>query len=590
MQRYFIWPLAAITLFLSPAPAQWIGRPAPAWESGFQAWVADIHKHVFPNGFGRDLARRTVELAACRNEYAAFQLGVRSPRPVAAVAVKTHELASTAGGRLPGALLRVRYPGLIPVDENAQYTPDPLWEVPTVALEPRQSQGIWVDFKIPADTPPGRYQGALEVIADGAPAAEFTIALDVLPVALPDPSGFHAYLNILMDPGSIARFQGLPLWGAEHWRRLEAYIRNLAGHGQKTIVTFIVDDPWDSLTGFPVRTVVDWKFPGEWQAANAARMEYDFSHFDRFVELSLAAGTRDHIEAWSPLVQPHSERSVITYLDTAAGKQRRIELPAGSEEYRAVWGQFARAFQEHLRAKGWLDKTYLAFDEIRSDVLDRVVPFFRQVAPDLKLMISGGDEKGRYTADSRETAFAYESYGAAGEVMPDIPARRRAGKRTLLYTALNPVYPNTFVFSAPLESRYLPWIVWKWGFDGYIRWAWNFWPQTLWDQPLFTWPSGDMFLVYPGPEGPVDSIRWEMLRQGLQDYECLWMAREGLDALRKTGRDPELVKRGERDLARAVTLATRQFHRQEAPWSPLPARIAEARQIVNKLLVSLNPQ
>jgi sialidase-1 len=319
-------------------------------------------------------------------------------------------------------------------------------------------------------------------------------------------------------------------------------------------------------------------------------MQFDFANFDRFVETSLAAGTRDHIEAWSPLVQPHSERSVIAYTDTNTGQSRRLALPAGSDNYKAVWGRFARAFEEHLRAKGWLDKTYLAFDEISTEVLDRVVPFFRQSAPGLKMMISGGDEKGRYAADSREFAFAYESWEHAGEVMPDIEARRRNGLRTLLYTAVNPVYPNTFIFSAPLESRYLPWIVWKWGFDGYIRWAWNFWPAALWDQPFYTWPSGDMFLVYPGPDGPVDSIRWEMLRQGMQDYECLWMARESLDALEKSGRDPQLVKRGRADIARAVALATRQFNRKEAPWAPQWARMAEARQIVNRLLVDLRRQ
>jgi hypothetical protein len=49
----------------------------------------------------------------------------------------------------------------------------------------------------------------------------------------------------------------------------------------------------------------------------------------------------------------------------------------------------------------WLDKTYLAFDEIATPVLDRVVPLFHESAPDLKLMISGGDEEGRYIAESR---------------------------------------------------------------------------------------------------------------------------------------------------------------------------------------------
>src|SRR4051794_29856890 len=55
--------LTCLLLSLSTAAsAQWIGRPAPAWENEFQAWVADVHKHVYPNSFGRDLQNRKIEL------------------------------------------------------------------------------------------------------------------------------------------------------------------------------------------------------------------------------------------------------------------------------------------------------------------------------------------------------------------------------------------------------------------------------------------------------------------------------------------------------------------------------------------------
>lgn len=35
-----------------------------------------------------------------------------------------------------------------------------------------------------------------------------------------------------------------------------------------------------------------------------------------------------------------------------------------------------------------------------------------------------------------------------------------------------------------------------------------------------------MFFVYPGKNGPLDSMRWELLRQGIQDYEALNLAWE----------------------------------------------------------------
>jgi hypothetical protein len=35
------------------------------------------------------------------------------------------------------------------------------------------------------------------------------------------------------------------------------------------------------------------------------------------------------------------------------------------------------------------------------------------------------------------------------------------------------------------------------------------------------WAHGDTFLVYPGAEGPIDSIRWEVFAESLQDYALL---------------------------------------------------------------------
>ena len=37
-------------------------------------------------------------------------------------------------------------------------------------------------------------------------------------------------------------------------------------------------------------------------------------------------------------------------------------------------------------------------------------------------------------------------------------------------------------------------------------------------------PAGDPFVVYPGKDGPIDSIRWEIFAESLQDYAILQSA------------------------------------------------------------------
>ena len=48
------------------------------------------------------------------------------------------------------------------------------------------------------------------------------------------------------------------------------------------------------------------------------------------------------------------------------------------------------------------------------------------------------------------------------------------------------------------------------------------------------WLHGDGVLLYPGPAGPIGSIRLANIRDGLEDYEYLWLLaqKDGIEAAR----------------------------------------------------------
>jgi hypothetical protein len=55
-------------------------------------------------------------------------------------------------------------------------------------------------------------------------------------------------------------------------------------------------------------------------------------------------------------------------------------------------------------------------------------------------------------------------------------------------------------------------------------------PDLFQEGAGYAWPGipyGDPFVVYPGPDGPLDSIRWEVFAEALQDYALLQSA--GID-------------------------------------------------------------
>ncbi|MGW8181152.1 MAG: glycoside hydrolase domain-containing protein, partial [bacterium] len=163
-------------------------------EGEVQAWIADPHHHVYPGSFGRDLKSRDVAMEGGRNELLICQLAVKSLRPMDGLSVELTDLEG-AGAAIPKSALRVRYPTLIPVDENGQWTPDPLEELPRFSLESNCAQSIWVDVRVPADTEAGHYEGTISIMHSAKSLARFNLTIEVLEFSLPPVTEDHFYFN-----------------------------------------------------------------------------------------------------------------------------------------------------------------------------------------------------------------------------------------------------------------------------------------------------------------------------------------------------------------------------------------------------------
>ncbi|NCO91329.1 MAG: DUF4091 domain-containing protein [Armatimonadetes bacterium] len=129
-------------------------------------------------------------------------------------------------------------------------------------------------------------------------------------------------------------------------------------------------------------------------------------------------------------------------------------------------------------------------------------------------------------------------------------------------------YCTLFIDHPATELRVWLWQTWQRKIEGTLVWQTNYWtsscaypeadkPQNPYEDPMgwvsgydtpagtrAPWGNGDGRFVYPPEaaadghppepvlEGPVDSIRWEMLRDGIEDYEYLVILR---DLLRTRG-------------------------------------------------------
>jgi hypothetical protein len=88
-------------------------------------------------------------------------------------------------------------------------------------------------------------------------------------------------------------------------------------------------------------------------------------------------------------------------------------------------------------------------------------------------------------------------------------------------------FPCFAVDASAGEARLLSWVCWSKGLTGFLAERLNHWPRN-WDTAFVTsgsdWEGNDHWsstLVYPGVRAPIPSIRLELLRDGIEDYEFL---------------------------------------------------------------------
>jgi hypothetical protein len=264
----------------------------------------------------------------------------------------------------------------------------------------------------------------------------------------------------------------------------------------------------------------------------------------------------------------------------------------GTPEYDGLLSQFLQKVEKHLSENGWLGKEYIYwFDEpdpkdypfVREGMLS-----IRRAAPRLTRFITE-HKPGPDIMDVSEISCTIFH-----RVDPDVVANlSRQGREFWSYLCTGPKAPwvTLFIDHPAVNLRIWLWMSYKFNLKGILIWRANYWNsptvfpreqvQNPWEDSMsYTvgygtpygqvryWGNGDGRFLYPpnrNPNtdrtkylvGPVDSVRWEILREGVEDYEYFWLlekavnsAPSGKSQLAKQGRrllnfPPELFRSGQ---------------------------------------------
>lgn len=203
-----------------------------------------------------------------------------------------------------------------------------------------------------------------------------------------------------------------------------------------------------------------------------------------------------------------------------------------AEKNRAAIAEQLRATRDLLAAKSWADRTLLySYDEVAvmaRHLIPEVVEmnqWVKTVVPEWPRLETSAPEQSLFGAVD---IWCPTIYHFSPTVLRE---RMAAGDRLWFYTVWG--RPGLMIEFPGTDHRLMFWACWKYGAEGFLYWGtthWDLntqgdkrWPDAPW-KPYNRQPghNGCGYLIYPGPNGsPLSSIRLELVRDGIEDYEYL---------------------------------------------------------------------
>jgi len=489
-------------------------------------FVCDPMAKVFADTVAPADAPKRIVVWCARNEYEGAQFAIRSDTALPGTTVRVGPLKHESGYALPADKIAWHFVGTIPLKKNTPCDkkgtlarkapcdmPDPFLADRKKDIPAKTTQPVWLSFFVPKDAPAGRYTGEVVVDAGGLKSA-LPIDLNVWPFAVPDER--HLLVTNWVNFQRIAEAHKVKQWSDEFWPVYGKYLDNMREHRQN-----IAWVPW-SLVGV--------------HREEDGTLSFDYTVFDKCIEVLHKHGVADLIEIQfvGGFKDGWGGREValrrITATDRKTGKRVTLDFDKGL-------GPLLADLQKHLEQKGWLGKTaiHVADEPSQNNVLSwqEKSRLIHKAAPKLRRIDAieasdFGDDLEIWVPKLSHLRSWYPQYQQA----------RADGKELWYYICCHPTggyYPNRFLDYRLPMVRLLHWINYTYDITGYLHWGWCAWPKgDPFGTPSDRLPPGDCNVVYPGPEGPLSSLRWEAQRDSLEDFEYLWLLADRLKKAKAT--------------------------------------------------------
>jgi Glycoside hydrolase 123, catalytic domain/Glycoside hydrolase 123 N-terminal domain len=495
---------------------------------GLKAWYVDSLVKIFPGDAVGASALAPAEFEAARNQHVNIQVALRSTKAFSALTATIEPLKDGGGHTIAPSNASIRQVGYVVVGSHTPkspagevigtapgWYPDALLALP-LDLKANNTHSIWVEIHVPADTPPGDYQSAVDISDGPQSLAHLPFHLKVVAATVPEKETLSVTNWFTLDDQRSQQFYGVPAFSDGWWKLVDNVAHVFAAHRQNVVIT-------------PLMELVQPKIAG-------GGLQYDFSNFDRWVETFKAAGALKYIEGSHLLGRPYYTGSLgVAVFERQGNKVVTRTLPPDSPEVQRFLAGFLTALDKHLESKGWKGM-YLqhVLDEAHGDE----IPYYGRIAAIVRRYLPGVQTIDAINAQSiPEIERKYcdvwvPVLGRFDNAVDVLEQRIQSGHPVWYYICVFPQgrYLNRFIDFPLIKSRLQPWLDFRYNLTGFLHWGGNYWtPKPMLDTQAVIndnrdlLPSGDAFIYYPNRKDLTfdSSIRMETFLAGIEDYELL---------------------------------------------------------------------
>jgi len=514
--------------------------------SSYLLWTAPPSRRVFKDDTVPDESGSGVRVYAAQNEFEPFQIVVQ-PTSSAGVVVDISDF----GAGISTEIYQVKYVPVSQVTDNLGRTgpyPDPLWPLAggsTVSLTGGENTSFWFSVSVSAATTAGEYTATVSIGAISIP-----VTLHVFNFSIPEELHVKSQMNF--SHNTILDKYGVSGTGEEYWMYVDAMKQYFIDH-RLTPKSVLWSGGLTSSGGAPyidydcVSTLSDPH--GIWGFEEPAARYLDGTglmsgRFDQQFNGSIG------FPSFMAITFKNNDASADQRPSSFCGQTRSTAdwyaADNPNSSYNQKWFQYISTIEGYLNSHDYLDKAYYYFanepqDQADYDAVAWYSRYLKQAAPGLKLMVS---------ENPREEIYNNANYVADGQIDIWLPvlneydpaishAREKDhGEESWIYFlhGTRPPYFNPITLDHPgIESKFTGWFLWKFRIRGLAYYSLNNWSQNPWTDPLNDNHNGDLFMLYPPSETNstitygsnmhrfVPSIRFELMRDGLEDYEYLYI-------------------------------------------------------------------